>query len=242
MRRVAIAALKGGTGKTTTAVSLAHALALGGQRVLLIDCDPRRQASQTFGLAPEPGLAAWLQGRPARAIEVRAGLRVLDSGGAALAQFERTLAASPHAAACLRHALDTVTDTDWVLVDCGPGAGALQDLVLGACDEILLPVGADYLALAQAGEWVDTLEMAARRVRLLATFAAAGSASNREIERVLAERFAALTLQTRISDADGLRCAPARRGTIFDSEPLSRSALEYALLAEECTAHPVVTP
>ena len=81
-------AARGGSGKTTTAVTLAHGLALAGRRVLLVDCDPRRDAALHFGLAPEPGLAAWLRNRPARALEVRAGLRVLDSGGAALEEFD----------------------------------------------------------------------------------------------------------------------------------------------------------
>jgi Mrp family chromosome partitioning ATPase len=45
MRKIAVAMAKGGVGKTTTAVNLAHGLALAGKRVLLVDCDTQAQTT-----------------------------------------------------------------------------------------------------------------------------------------------------------------------------------------------------
>ena len=62
MRKIAVAMAKGGVGKTTTAVNLAHELALQGHRVLLVDCDTQAQASKFLGVSPPYGMYEFVTG------------------------------------------------------------------------------------------------------------------------------------------------------------------------------------
>src|SRR5260370_41478187 len=47
---------KGGSGKTTTTISLAAVLAEGGFRILVVDLDPQASASLWLGRGRKPGL------------------------------------------------------------------------------------------------------------------------------------------------------------------------------------------
>ena len=54
MKVITVANQKGGVGKTTTAVTLAHGLGLKGYQTLLLDLDPQGQRALALGLLQEP--------------------------------------------------------------------------------------------------------------------------------------------------------------------------------------------
>ena len=61
-RVLAISALKGGVGKTTTSVNLAAAAARAGRKVLLVDLDPQGSIAASLGLHAARGVGDWLLG------------------------------------------------------------------------------------------------------------------------------------------------------------------------------------
>jgi hypothetical protein len=68
MRKIVLSNRKGGTAKTTSAVNIAAALALAGDRTLLIDTDAQGHCSRLLGIDHHNGLAFQLRPpRPERA-------------------------------------------------------------------------------------------------------------------------------------------------------------------------------
>lgn len=158
MRKIAVAMAKGGVGKTTTAVNLAHHLALQGQRVLLVDCDTQAQVSKFLGVCPPHGMYEFVTGRTTDGEPVakkdavfaaRENLWILD-GGLPLAALKTWLGEQP---ADMRHGYLRKTlvprgdSLDFIIFDCAPGWDVLSVNVLMACHEVLCPVALQGPAL-----------------------------------------------------------------------------------------------
>jgi chromosome partitioning protein len=239
VKRIAIASAKGGTGKTTTAVGLAHAMSLSGLRVLLVDCDPRRHAALQFGLPPDAGLAGLLQGGEANATEVRPQLWLVDSGGDALLQLEPALVTTPARECLWTRALRSMTELDVVVFDCPPAPAAVQLHTVFVADLVVIPVASDRFSLDGCQTLLRSLEHAwgddlrQKLLAVLPTFYDPASESTRWFDKELQPWRATQVLQTRIRSADALRCAAARQRTIFDDAPQSPAALDHVCLAEE---------
>lgn len=158
MRKIAIAMAKGGVGKTTTAVNLAYALTLQGQRVLLVDCDTQAQVSKFLGVKPRYGLYEFVTGKTHKGETVtkreaihtaRQNLWILD-GGIHLVELKNWLGEQPRDIRhkCLGKTLVPKGNSlDYVIFDCSPGWDVLSVNILMAVNEVLCPVALQGPAL-----------------------------------------------------------------------------------------------
>jgi len=150
-RTISIASGKGGVGKTTLAVNLGIAFALGGKRIALLDGDlGLGNADLMCGLAPGKHLGHVLDGAcsiDAIAKEVTAGFRIIP-GGSGLARLADL---STVARQRLQNALNALEQSsDLVLVDCGAGIGPLVLDLIAASDLSLIVTTPEPTSVADA--------------------------------------------------------------------------------------------
>lgn len=163
--RLAVAAHKGGVGKTTLAVNLGGALAEAGKRTLLVDVDPQGAATAALGAdCSGPTLYdVLLGGRPAAEAVVSTAIRDLDvlPADVELAGAEIGLPRGPGWQTRLRDALGPLDDQyDVILLDSAPGLGVLPFVALVAADLVLIAATPSFLTVRALGHAVDTVAQA----------------------------------------------------------------------------------
>src|SRR3954451_3597300 len=166
---VAIANQKGGVGKTTTAINLAAALALRGQRTLLIDLDPQANSTMSFldmthtrsvydAIAePQVTLHDVIIQSPLENLAI-APSRI------ALAKLEAKLVGEMDAHFRLKDKLEPLlAEFPNVVIDCPPTLGLLTVNALVAATHLLIPIQSSYFALEGTDDLLETIEKVRQR-------------------------------------------------------------------------------
>ena len=245
MRTIAIVNQKGGVGKTTTTVNLAHALALKGYRVTAIDLDPQGHLGASFGIQ-QRGMATGIdrvlldeQSIEEQIIVVRDGLQFIPSGNG-LGRMEQLVNGGAKRGMYLRNALSgKFKDQDFILIDCPPASSLLLVNALFCAGEVLVPVAGDYLSLQGLSYLIATFKNFESKLKhefnewIVLTRYHKQRRLPDEIMQKLKQYFPQRVLRTRIRESAPLAECPGFGKTIFEYRNRSSGADDYRALARE---------
>jgi chromosome partitioning protein len=254
LRAIAVMNQQGGTGKTTTSVSLAAGLAERGHPTLLIDTDAQGNVGVSLGIKGQKTLYHVLvDGYPAEeaAVPVRKGLDVLCADQS-VAAAELELAGAKDRPRVLSRRLAPLIGPDspyeYVLLDCAPSLSLLNQNALVFAKEVIVPVSCDYLSLVGVKQILRTLEHVNQVLLhpievlgVLPTFYDVRNKISREAVDALAAYFKDRVLPPIRINAK-LKEAPSKKQTIFEYAPESHGAADYQAAVDWLLAAPLPTP
>ncbi|MDF1488103.1 ParA family protein [Tessaracoccus caeni] len=245
-----VANQKGGVGKTTTAVNVGMALALGGLNVLVIDNDPQANASTALGVDHPQGTKGTyevlIDGDEIAAHAQRSNhspnLHVLPATiDLAAAELELVnISGREHR---LKDALDRYIEqsgVDYVFIDCPPSLGLLTLNALVAATELIVPIQCEYYALEGVTALMDTI----RRVKanlntdlelstILLTMFDRRTNLAKEVSAEVRAHFPRETLETSIPRSVRVAEAPSFAQSVVTYQPKSDGASAYIAVATE---------
>jgi chromosome partitioning protein len=244
-RYLAVFNHKGGTGKTTTSVSVAAGLAAKGKRVLLVDTDAQGNVSVSLGAAAERSLYHVLvMGlRVADATKtVRPNLDLLPSNET-LAAAELYLAGRQNRDRVLQERLaSAAAGYDYVVLDCSPSLSLMNQNALVFADSVLVPVACDYLSLVGVRQVIKTVKNVNALLHhpvqiwgVLPTFYDARAKICREAVTTLKSHFGDRCLPP-IRAAMKVKEAPAQGQTIFEYAAGTHAADDYQVVVDTIVA------
>jgi len=251
----AVANQKGGVGKTTTAISLAGWLSLKNKKTLIVDLDPHGSLSSYFGLDPDSldksVYTVFLKAASKQQMDINEvihstrfeNLSILPAS-TAIATLDKQLGAKEGMGLVLAKQLINLKGRfDYIFVDCPPMLGILMINALAACNQLLIPVQTEHLALKGLDRMLSTLGMINRARKAPLDYAIIPTMFDRrtraaiECLRIMQDKYDPKSLKKTIIPVDTKFREAARDGVPLPiCSPHSRGSKAYDLLLDSLLA------
>ena len=242
MRRIAAMNYKGGTGKTTTVVNMAHGLALQGYRVLLIDTDPQGSVGYSLGIQSDVTLYDVILNQKTwrdAIVPARPNLDLIVANER-LYPASLQMGSSPRKEFFLADRLADLDGYDFVFVDSAPSFNILNQNALVFADEIIMPVSMDYLSLVGVKQLLKNIQLVNRVLQkslsismILPTFFDKRYKKTNDVLTSLKRVFPNTVSSVMIRHCVDLSQATSHNQTIFEYNLKSKSIDDFQKLISE---------
>lgn len=231
---------KGGVGKTTTAINLAAGLSRSGRKVLLIDFDPQGNIADSLPAQADYSLYDFLVGNcdyQQCILTLGKNLDLIKSTES-LTKIGVYLANHPNPTIAFKKKFLEIEGYDYVIMDCAPSLGLLNQNVMIFSDEAMIPVSTTYLSLTGLAVMSEAIKEINRHYNhnldislIIPTMHDARNKSNKKMLARLHKEYAGL-ISNPIRINAKLAEAPEYKKSIFAYDKKSRGAQDYSQLTE----------
>lgn len=236
---------KGGTGKTTTALHLAAALGLSGYRVLVIDLDPQSFLTRMLGVA-EPAESAssmmlFQHEMPVRDVEVTPlqGFDLLPAS-TSLTKLMRRLNKPTDVLWARETMMQAPPAYDIVMFDTAAAVTVFSLNAMVASEFVLIPVTPEYQPIIGAEQTFKTVSMVRSRLNpdlrepsFLFTQVDGRKRTHYRYRQYLRNRYSDQVMESVIRTSAALATSYSDGTTVFEHNPYSRGARDYANATDE---------
>jgi chromosome partitioning protein len=243
VKTIAVYNIKGGVGKTSTAVNLGYLAARDGQRTLLWDLDPQAAATYIFRVRPrvKGGGERIIRGRK----PIDAAIKGTDFDRLDLLPADFTyrhmdlmLDHTKRSTRRVERVLEPLSDDyDLVILDCPPSVSLVSENVLRAAGTVLSPLIPTTLSVRTLDQLTDFVATLTHRPRLLGFFSMVDR--RKRLHRDLVEqlpRERSDLARTAIPAQSLIEQMAARRAPLPHYAPRSTAARSYEQLYAETLA------